>query len=72
MLAAGFQDAGAWYAAVVYDFVEAESDFVDMAAEKLRMAHSENLGGQSQIEVEARSEMERDHLKIDSVVRSGK
>lgn len=41
--AAGFQDAGAWYVAVVYDFAEAGTGFVGMEeAENRRMAHSGN------------------------------
>ena len=70
VLAAGFQDAGAWYAVVVYDLVEAGIDFVGMAAEKRRMAHFGNLGPRFEIEVEARSGTAVDRLEIDSMVRS--
>lgn len=65
VLAAGFQGAGAWYAVVVYDLVEAGIGFVGMEeAENRRMAHFGNL--------EARSETAVDHFEIESVVRSGK
>lgn len=72
MLAAGFQDAGAWYAVVVYDFVEAGTDFVGMAAEKRRMGHFGSLGPRFEIEVEARSGKAADRLETDSMVRSGR
>lgn len=73
VLAAGFQGAGAWYAVVLYDLVEAGIGFVGMAeAENRRMTHSGNLEAHSGIEVEARSETAVDHFEIESVVRSGK
>ena len=73
VLAAGFQGAGAWYAVVVYDLVEAGIGFVGTEeAENRRMAHSGNLEARSEIEVEARSETAVDHFEIESVVRSGK
>lgn len=73
VLAAGFQDAGAWYAAVVNDFAEAGIGFVGMEeVENHRMAHSGNSEAHSEIEVEARSERVGDHFEIDSEVRSEK
>lgn len=73
MLAASFQDAGVWYAAMVYDFVEAGIGFVGMEeAENRCMGHSGNLEARSGIGVEARSETAVDRFETDSVVRSGK
>lgn len=73
MLAASFQDAGAWYVAVVYGFVEAGTDFVGMEeAENRCMGHSGNLEAHSGTEVEARFEMAVEHFETDWGVRSGK
>ena len=72
-LAASFQDAGAWCAAVLYDFVEAGTGFVGTEeAENRCMDCSGNLVGHSGIGVEARSETAADHFGTDSVFHSGK
>ena len=73
MLVASFQDAGAWRAAVVYDFVEAGIGFVGTEeAENRCMGRSGNLVGHSGTGVEARSETAADHFGTDSVFHSGK
>ena len=73
VLAEGFQDEVAWYAAGVYDFVEAGIGFVGTGGvEKRRKAHSGDLEAHFETQVEARSERVMDHFETDSVVRSGK
>ena len=72
-LVASFQDAGAWCAAVVYDFVEAGIGFVGTEEAGNRcMARSGNLVGHSGTGVEDRSETAADHFGTDSVFHSEK
>lgn len=72
MLAASFQDAGAWYAVVVCYFEEAGIGFVGMEEENRRMGRSGNLEARSGIGVEGRSETAVEHFGTDWVDHSGK